>query len=352
MTSKERVMRVVSHQRADRTPIAFDAEVEVYEQLHRHFKTDKKEQLYDALNVDTWMIVPTNVTYPESEKNKREKTSIWGFKSRVTAYQGGSYDEIFYNPLAESTDVGDIKRHPWPERDTLGFSHFTAEADAQRNRATMGVFTWGPYFIASFVRGLEGLLMDMASASPFADHLISTIAERSEYFLTLMLEEYGKGIDIVFMPDDTCSQSGPLFSPELFRKYVAPYLRRLTDLAHKHGKKFMLHTCGSVRAFIPSLIDCGVDILEPIQVRATGMDPALLKRDFGRDLSFCGGVDLQQVIRTYSPTRVAEEVRRLIEILGADGGYIIGPGHTYIQPDAPLANILAMYEAAAGVRFS
>jgi uroporphyrinogen decarboxylase len=95
------------------------------------------------------------------------------------------------------------------------------------------------------------------------------------------------------------------------------------------------------------IIDAGVDMLEPIQIRAEGMDPAGLKRDFGEHLCFYGGVDLQQILPKGTPQQVADEVRRLTGILGEGGGYIIGPGHTYIQPDTPLPNILMMYETAA-----
>ena len=89
-----------------------------------------------------------------------------------------------------------------------------------------------------------------------------------------------------------------------------------------------------------------MSMLEPIQISAEGMEPAGLKRDFGKDICFYGGVDLQKVLSTYSPEKVADEVKRLIDILGKDGGYIVGPGHTYIQPDTPVKNILSMYKTA------
>jgi uroporphyrinogen decarboxylase len=98
------------------------------------------------------------------------------------------------------------------------------------------------------------------------------------------------------------------------------------------------------------IIDCGVDMLEPIQVTAAGMEPAALKRDFGRHLCFYGGVDLQRCLCKGTPQSVADEVRRLIDILGDGGGYILGPGHTYIQVDAPLENILSMYRTAYDYR--
>ena len=165
-----------------------------------------------------------------------------------------------------------------------------------------------------------------------------------------MLESYGDGIDIVYMADDYCSQQGPLFSPTTFQETVVPYLSELVEIAHKHGRKFLLHCCGAVRPLLPMIIDAGVDMLEPIQIRAKGMEPAGLKKDFGRDLCFYGGVDLQQTLCKGTPRQVADEVKKLIEILGENGGYIIGPGHTYIQIDAPLENIMMMYDTASGIR--
>jgi len=101
---------------------------------------------------------------------------------------------------------------------------------------------------------------------------------------------------------------------------------------------------------LPMIIEAGVDMLEPIQIRAEGMEPAGLKRDFGKDLCFYGGVDLQEILSRGTPQQVRDEVARLINILGQDGGYVLGPGHTYIQVDTPIENILSMYEAAAMLR--
>ena len=346
MDSKRRVLTAADHREPDRVPITFDAADEVYETLYSHFGTRRKEDLFDALHVDTWMILPRNFIYPEAEAALPDKTSIWGYKARRTAYSGGVYDEIYSCPLAGRDGLADIRGHAWPGEDALDFSHFSAEAASHADRAVIGVFTWGPYFVASFVRGMQDLLMDMATGGAYADLLLGTITEKCEFFLNKMLEEHGSGIDIVYMADDTCTQTGPIFSREAFGRYVAPYLRRFAGIVHGHGKKFLLHTCGSVRAFLPAIIDCGVDMLEPVQVRAAGMEPAGLKRDFGRDICFYGGVDLQKVLCSYSPEAVAGEVRMLIDVLGRDGGYVLGPGHTYIQPDSPIANILSMYRTA------
>jgi len=349
MTSKQRALAAVNHQTTDRIPITFDAEEEVYAALYDHLNLRTKEALFDRLHVDTWMILPGNFMYPKSEEQKTEKTSIWGYRVKVTAYSGGTYDELYFSPLAGKHEIADIRNHDWTGPQTLDFSHFQTEAQAHAGRAVIGVFTWGAYFIASFVRGMEELMMDFAMRSDYADYLIKTITEKILTALDTLLEEHGEGIDIVYMADDYCSQRGPLFSPDMFKHYVQPYLKEVAARCHKHDKKFLLHCCGAVRPLLPMIIDAGVDMLEPIQIRAEGMDPAGLKRDFGKHLCFYGGVDLQQILPKGTPQQVADEVRRLTDILGKGGGYIIGPGHTYIQPDTPLPNILMMYETAAHI---
>jgi uroporphyrinogen decarboxylase len=346
MNSKERVLAAVRHKETNHVPITFDADKEVYKALYDHLGLVTKEHLFDRFHVDTWMILPDNFKYPKEENDKKEKTAIWGYRTVVTEYSGGTYDEICFNPLSGKNEIADIKAHNWPSPDILDFSHFPQEAELHSNRAIIGAFTWGAFFIASFVRGLENLMMDFALRRDYVDYLFKTISEISCAALTTMLELYGDGIDIVYMADDYCSQDAPLFSPADFQEFVAPYLRKIVEIAHKHNKKFLLHCCGAVRPLLPMIIDAGVDMLEPIQIRAEGMDPYGLKKDFGKDICFYGGVDLQQILCKGTPRQVADEVKRLINILGKNGGYIIGPGHTYIQIDCPLENIIIMYETA------
>jgi uroporphyrinogen decarboxylase len=260
------------------------------------------------------------------------------------------YDTVCYSPLAGRDEIHDIDRYPWPTPDALGFSHFPAEAKAHQDRAIIGVFTWGAFHIACLVRGMEELLMDFALRKRYARHLIDTISSKVLSFLDRMLEEHGEGIDIVYMADDYCSQQAPLFRPQMFAEFVMPYLTQAVERVHQADKKFLLHVCGAVRPLLPMIIDAGVDMLEPIQVRATGMDPSGLKRDFGKHICFYGGVDLQDLLCKGTLAQVSDEVKALIDILGQDGGYIIGPGHTYIQIDAPIENIMAMYETAHAYR--
>ncbi len=346
ISSKDRVIAALNHKYTDRIPITFDAELEVYESLQKYLKVQTKEQLFDQLNVDTWMILPKNFIYPEEQSGEKIKTSIWGYTTRLMHYSGGAYDELISSPLTSKNEISDIDAYAWPPGDILDFSHYQSEIHDHQNRAIIGVFTWGAYFIATFVRGMEDLMLDFAIRKNYARHLIEKIADRCYYFLNKMLSEQGDGIDIVYMADDYCSQSGPFFSPEIFQELIMPYLKRMVERVHQSNKKFLLHVCGAVRPLLPMIIDAGVDMLEPIQTRATGMDPVGLKRDFGQDICFYGGMDLQQILNQGTVDQVQHEVKRLIDILGKNGGYIFGPGHTYIQVDAPLENILAMYKTA------
>jgi uroporphyrinogen decarboxylase len=160
------------------------------------------------------------------------------------------------------------------------------------------------------------------------------------------LDLVGDRVDVVFLGDDLGTQLGPQVSPELYRKYIKPQHRRIFDVYHAKSKaKVLLHSCGSVAALIPDLIEIGVDILNPVQVRASGMDPAKLKREYGRDLTFWGGVDTQEVLPRGKVADVWAEVGLRIRQMGSGGGYVLNSVHN-VQPDVPPENVVAMFEAA------
>lgn len=129
----------------------------------------------------------------------------------------------------------------------------------------------------------------------------------------------------------------------MFNTYIAPYIRRLFSIAHEANVKTVFHSCGAVRSFIPAFIDMGMDILNPIQVRAKGIVPQELKKEFGGRICFHGGIDIQETLPNGSPDDVKKEVRTRIEELGYNGGYILCATHN-IQIDTPTENILAMYD--------
>ena len=144
--------------------------------------------------------------------------------------------------------------------------------------------------------------------------------------------------------DDFGTQSSLLISPEIFDKYFAQKIRKMADLAHQYGSFFLLHTCGNVEALIPRFIELGVDVLDPIQPES--MDPARIKKLFGKEICLRGGISSQQVLAHGKPSDVELEVRKKLDVLMPGGGYILSPGHPVFQVDIPTENILTMYKTA------
>jgi uroporphyrinogen decarboxylase len=145
------------------------------------------------------------------------------------------------------------------------------------------------------------------------------------------------------LADDYGTQAGLMMSPAHFRDFFKKPTQELIELGKRQGLKTMLHCDGGIRKLIPEFIDMGIDILNPIQNVGPGMDPVDLKRDFGRDMCFHGGIDTQLVLPLFSSEEIGVEVRKKIETLGKGGGYILSPTHM-IQLDVPMDNILKMYQ--------
>jgi uroporphyrinogen decarboxylase len=151
--------------------------------------------------------------------------------------------------------------------------------------------------------------------------------------------------DLVYFYDDAAGQDSLLISPDLWRREIRPHHTRLAELARDRGVPVMYHCDGAVAPLIPELIDLGVDVLNPIQPSAAGMDPRRLKDEFGDRLAFHGGIDIVELLPRGSTDEVAAEVRRAVDVLGRGGGYVLCSSH-HVQPDTPIENVLAMYDVA------
>jgi uroporphyrinogen decarboxylase len=191
--------------------------------------------------------------------------------------------------------------------------------------------------------GMDKILTDMALHPELACAVFDRFTDFYVAYYDKMLSAARGRIDLFRIGDDIGTQRGALISPAMFRQFVAPRLQRLVDLAHSHDTKVMFHSCGSVTAFIEALIEIGVDILDPIQVRAAGMDPARIKSAYGSRVCLHGAVDTQYILPQGSPGEVAENVRQMIDILGAGGGFVLAPCHV-LQTDVPTENVRAMYD--------
>jgi uroporphyrinogen decarboxylase len=196
------------------------------------------------------------------------------------------------------------------------------------------------------LRGMQNAMMDTALYPEFTDALAGRLADAKIAYWEMALDELGDVIDIVLEADDYGTQASQLVSPTTFRQLFKPHHERVlkTIKSRAPGVKVLFHSCGNVRDIIPDLIEIGVDVLNPVHVGATGMEPTALKRDFGNDICFWGGgVDTQGILPTGTPEQVAEDTRRNLEALAPGGGYVFNTIHN-IQSEVPPENIMAMWE--------
>ena len=194
---------------------------------------------------------------------------------------------------------------------------------------------------ATFMRGMENLLMDVSLSRAFVESLLRGITDFILASMKILFERFQ--FEAIAVSDDYGTQRALVISPADWRALVKPCLAQIYGFARENGRTIFHHTCGNNTEIIGDMIDLGLDILHPIQPEA--MDLRHLKREFGQDLTFCGGIRTQDLLVTGSPDQVRAEVRRLKEEMGAGGGYILEPGIT-IQADVPLANMVAMIDEA------
>ena len=194
---------------------------------------------------------------------------------------------------------------------------------------------------ATFMRGMEHILVDVVTDAAFVEALLEQI---TEYVLETMRQVITKGtIECIAVSDDYGAQHGMIMSPEHWRRLVKPSLSRIYELAKRNGLTVFHHSCGNIQPIIGDMIDLGLDILHPIQPEA--MDILFLKKEFGKHLTFCGGVRTQDLLVSGTPDEVRAEVQRLKREMAKDGGYILEPGIT-IQADVPRENLIAMIDEA------
>jgi uroporphyrinogen decarboxylase len=205
----------------------------------------------------------------------------------------------------------------------------------------------GIFEMAQRIVGTENLLLMMAIDASLAGVLFDKLTELKLDFWEMALHQLADVVDVISQADDYGSQVSQIISPRMYRQQIKPrwrvifdHIQRLAPDAYR-----FFHSCGNVRPLIPDFIELGVQILNPVHIRAAGMEPTALKRDFGDALTFWGGgIDTQDILPYGTPEQVKDEVERNIEALAPGGGYVFNPVHN-IQADVPVNNILAMFEA-------
>jgi len=348
MNSKQRVLAAVARRQPDRVPLDFSANPPTLRRLMRDLGAASHRELLDRLHVDVVDlrgVVDPVYAGPVPLEHVREdgvKEHLWGWRTRTMQTATGPEECYCEFPLASAVSVEELDAHRWPEADWFDFAGFAGRLEPWQDRAVMASGA-SVFQHPSFLRGTDNLLADLVAAPEMAGCLMDRFTDFYVELFDRMFAAAPGRIDILRIADDLGMQDRLLFAPATFDRHVAPRLARLVDMAHGHGVRVMFHTCGAVVPLIDRLIDLGVDVLDPIQVRAKGMDPEAIKARFGARIALHGSIDTQYVLPRGTPEDVAGEVRRMIDVLGRGGGFILSPSHV-LQTDVSTENVVALYE--------
>ena len=370
-TSRKRVEAAINFEEPDRVPIDMTITTKPYIGLRQALGMPPEEDLkassftevtphpavLEALGVDLTFVKlrkPLNWQAPASLPDG-SILDEWGVgRKRIFISEEVFLNEVSFSPLADAT-IEDLDTYPWPDPHDPGRTD-NLEEDARAifegtDLALMGRFGGTVLEQAAYLRGWEQWLMDMAINLDFARKLLDIIADIQIILDRRGIEAAGKYLSIFKLSgEDFGMQDRPLFSMNTWEVLVRPVLERRWRAARAACDEFaphvklMLHSDGAIRPFIPDIIACGIDILDPIQPHCDGMELYGLKRDFGDHLTFHGAIDTQKVLPFGTPDEVKADTLRCIDALGRGGGYIVAPVHN-VQADVPPENLIAMCEA-------
>jgi uroporphyrinogen decarboxylase len=356
MTARERVKKAINFEEPDRIPIDNWMVAEVKKRSMEYWGCEDEAELLAFLGIDI------RDNYGPSYVGQKFKTfddgtvaDLWGVRRKVVTYgkgttHEGTFKEVAWSPLEHMTTVEEINAYEgWPSPDWWDYSKVKEECAY-----------WHPeYFVLNkgdrldrtaqlkpmmYLRGIQQTFIDLAMNPKIVECIRDHVINYFVNYNPKVFEAAGGEIDMFMMGDDMGGQRGPLISVAMFKKYFADGFRKYCDIAHKYDLKVMYHTCGDVYQLIPIFIENGLDCLQSMQPEATNMDIKRLKQEFGKHLSFQGGMSIQQVLPLGTPDDVKKMVKYAADNAKVGGGYIFGTAHN-IQADTPMENITALFEA-------
>ena len=369
MTHRERLLAAVSHRQPDQVPIDLGGTrdsslvVEAYEKLKNRFGITTGNKLCDRMmrvvEVDERILqaldIDTRAVFPGAPIRSRAKDlgpgsyqDDWGV---IRVHPEGSY---YYDqrkfPLSGEIPLSAIAHYPWPDPDDPGLIRGLKGRVqwVRENTDCAAILTLPAPFvhISQYLRGFEDWFMDFILNPQRLEALFDAVLEVTLQMARNELQEVGKEVDIVICADDLGTQTGLQMSREHYVKYIKPRHEKFFRQVHELSPaKLLFHTCGSVASIIDDLIEIGVDILNPVQPTAAGMNPPALKKKYRGRIAFWGGPDPQYTLPRGSVAEVKKVVENLVEGMGEGGGYVLSSCHN-IQPDVPLENILALFQHA------
>lgn len=340
MTPRERWLAVLRREKPDRVPMDYWSTGEATEKLMRHLGCADAAEMFRRLHVDRPFGVGPRYVGPQP----RSGEDIFGCRYQNVDYGAGVYSECVHNPLAKYETLGELQRdYTWPSPDWWDYSDIPEQVKGNVDDRPVQGGGSEPFLIYKNLRGQEQAFIDLIEHPDIVHFCLGKLFDLAYENTRRIYEQIPGQVIISYVAEDLGSQESLLMSREHIRTFLLPRMKRMMDLVHDAGAYVFHHTDGAARDIIPDLIEAGIDVLNPIQWRCKGMEREGLKRDFGDELVFHGGVDNQYTLAFGSVEQVRREVQDNLAILGAGGGYILAPCHN-IQPVSPPENIVAMYE--------
>ncbi|MDC0936363.1 uroporphyrinogen decarboxylase family protein [Pirellulales bacterium] len=364
MNSRERVRTTLNHEEPDQVPMMMSASRWVIERIKQHLggigagaETDRA--LMQRMHLDVWDTRGLDYKSGIGAKYVGPKNFELLENRSGNLFEFFNYHEVIteneYGPaysmgkpcfgVGEYPGIEELETFPWPQAAWFDFSMIRQQIEPWAEEFAVAATGASVFQHPSLFRGVEQLMFELAGEPQVAQYIVTKVTDFYYGYYERMFEKAGDLIEIFRLADDIGAQDGLFISPKMIEEFVAPHVRRCAELAHHHDIKLMFHTDGNVRQAISSFIEWGIDILDPIQPEIPDMDAGSLKREFGDQLSFCGGVSAQEIMPSGSVSDVKQEVKRVLDSLMPGGGYILSPGHPSLQMDIPPENIAAMYEA-------
>lgn len=285
-------------------------------------------------------------TYPDGSTDTE-----WGFRGKWI----GPYWEVVHYPWAEFTDVDQVRDYEWldPEDPSRmeGVEEWASRLHDDDEYAVIGMVggPWGVFEIcAHFMRGFERFLYDLVENRALAEAMLDKAMKLALDMNRVFLDGVGEYLDVVQVGDDLGHQNGLIMSPEMFRDLIKPRLKKIYSDIHSRAPhvELLYHSCGAIEPLINDLIEIGVNILNPVQPLAKGMNSSHLKAKYGDRLVFHGGIDLQRAMSAEGTVEdLKSEIDTRLRAFAPGGGYILAPAHN-IQPDSAPEKIVLMYDYA------
>lgn len=375
MDSRERLLSALRHEEADRIPFDLGGTVTTgihkiaYARLLDYLGIEKREiitceYLQQLAVIDEDILVRLGVDvrplYSNAPERLMPKFFVEGHSEKFydmfkikwrKPLSYGLYFDLEEHPFANFTSVKEVEEFEFP--DPLEEVRYMGVRDrAQKTKsstnvalALAGIYA-GIVETACWLRGMENFMIDMAADRLMAEAILDKIVEFKAKFWDKALRTFGDCVDVVIEADDLGTQSSLLFSPQHYREVIKPRHKYLFDTIRKAKPDVFIfvHSCGNIYKLLPDFIEIGVDAINPVQVTCKDMDTRILKKEFGKDLTFWGGgIDSANILNKGTVQQVKDEVKRRIDELAPGGGFVFASVHN-IQPDVPPENIIAMVE--------